>query len=161
MKEFNASAAGIKYVLEKKGWMDVPASGVSMYPLIKKGDICRFIALDPDHIRKGDIILFLTNEGRLVGHRYYRSFIRNRIIYHTFRGDTNAQFDSPVMTGQCIGKLTRIKKGTWVLNQDGMLAKGWGRLVLIFPAFPRFCKRFLSLKNRFKFLSKEHPHASN
>ncbi len=161
MHEHNFPVAGIQYVIDKKGWIEVPASGVSMYPLIQAGDICRFIPLNPDQIAKGDIILFLSNDGRLVGHRYHRSFIKERTLHHTFKGDTNFQYDSPVFTSQLIGRLVRINKRAWYLDPDGLLAKSWGRLIFAFPPLPRFCKRWLSWKNRFSASSKEHRHASN
>lgn len=161
MDKHHSMILGVKYMLEKNGQIDIPATGMSMYPFIQPGDVCGFVASDLDQIKKGDIILFLTENGHLVGHRYHQSFIKHQTLYHTFKGDANFQFDSPVLTAQCIGKLAWVKKRRFVIYLDGMIAKWWCRLVFTFPALPRLSKKYLALKNRFRLSNKEYPHASN
>lgn len=161
MKELYSPAFSIKAILERKGWIDIPAYGVSMYPFIKEGDICRFIPLDSSaSFKKGDIFLFQSEDGRLVGHRYIRSFMKDQVLYHSFKGDTNVQFDPPVLTSQLIGKLDRIKKRSWHVRTDGMTASGWGKLVFSFPFIPRLCKKILLYWNQFRAAVKEQSHGS-
>lgn len=110
MEERSLPFSGIKYLLQKQGWVDIPSSGVSMYPLIKEGDICRFIPLGSKELKKGDVVLFVSNQGQLIGHRYYENFVENGVLYYVCKGDTNISVDSPVLTSQLIGKLVCIKK---------------------------------------------------
>ena len=155
MEESNVSVAGIKYLLQKQGWVDIPSSGVSMYPLIQDGDICSFIPLgSKETLRKGEVILFVSHQGQLIGHRYYDTFVENDVIYYVCKGDTNISDDFPVTTSQLIGKLVCIKKKNFQLNAQGFIAQLWRGIVLIFPRLPRGCKKYLYLRTRLRVWSK-------
>ncbi|MGF9965382.1 S24/S26 family peptidase [Bacillus rhizoplanae] len=155
MEELSLQVSGIKYLLQKQGWVDLPSSGVSMYPLIKEGDICRFISLDCNEtLRKGEVVLFVSDQGQLIGHRYYYTFVENGVLYYVCKGDTNVSFDSPVTTSQLIGKLVYIKKKKFQRNAQGFIARLWGFIVLAFPILPRGCKKYLYLRTRLKIWSK-------
>ncbi|MFC3884799.1 hypothetical protein ACFOU2_15520 [Bacillus songklensis] len=151
MKEQQFPIASIKSLLKKKGWIEIPSSGVSMYPLIKQGDICRFIPLDSkSKLKKSEIILFVCEDGRLIGHRYYRTFVENGVSYYVFKGDTNVFPDPPVEGSQLIGKLVLIKKKKFRINPQGSFSQLWGSIVFAFPLVPRYCKKYLSLKSRLR-----------
>ena len=129
----------IKFLIEKRGWIDIPASGKSMYPLIKEGDICRFVPIDSkEKLTRNDIILFLADQGQLIGHRFSHQYIDKK-VYYIFKGDTNMLPDSPVEESQLIGKLTSIKKGHFRLVQTGMIARLWSVVCFTFPMLPRYC----------------------
>lgn len=154
-------ASNIKAILEKKGWIDIPAYGVSMLPLIREGDVCRFIPLSAaGSLQKGDIFLFQTEDGHLVGHRYCRSFVKEQVLYHSFKGDTNVQFDPPVLTDQLIGKLDVIKKRSWKLHAEGRFMKGWSKLVFAYPILPRLFKTYSYYWNRLFTFHKEQSNES-
>ncbi|MDQ0242582.1 signal peptidase [Bacillus fengqiuensis] len=151
MKEQYLPINSIKSLLEKKGWIDIPSSGVSMYPLIKQGDICRFVPLDSkSSLKKGEIILFACEDGRLIGHRYYGSFMEEGVSYYLFKGDTNVRPDPPVEKSRLIGKLAFIKKGKVNIRPDSMISQLWGTVVISLPALPRYCKRYMNFKSRLR-----------
>ncbi|RKD23154.1 hypothetical protein BEP19_13125 [Ammoniphilus oxalaticus] len=142
MSNVNPLGSSIKSILAKKGWVDIPASGVSMFPLIKEGDICRFVPLSAElDLKKGDVYLFQTEDGQLIGHRYYHSFLKNQILFHAFKGDSNVQFDPPLSPEQLIGKLISIKKKRSVLKTGGRVTRIWTRFILSFPTVPVYCKK--------------------
>jgi len=160
MQTPSLSITGLRYLLQKKGWIDIPSSGTSMYPLIKEGDICRFIPLSPaEKINMGDIILFLSDHERLIGHRYIKSFAEGESVYCIFKGDMNAHPDPPVERSRLIGRLALIKKRSFHLNPDGMLPRLWGALVLAIPGFPRKCRTYLALQDKVRRWGKERRHA--
>lgn len=149
-------ASNIKVILEKKGWVDIPARGVSMLPLIEEGDVCRFTPLSAaSSLQKGEIFLFQSEDGRIIGHRYFHSFVKEQNLYHIFKGDTNVQFDPPVLPDQVIGKLVVIKKRGLKLHTDGRLVKGWSRLILTLPLLPRLFKASFYYWNRVRVLNEE------
>jgi signal peptidase I len=130
----------IKQFLIQRGWIDIPANGTSMYPLIKEGNVCRFTPLDPaEPLKKGDIILYLSDHGQLIGHRYSHHYVEGDSRCYIFKGDTNALPDPPVKETQLIGKLTSIKKGIFRLNQTGVLARFWGAVCFALPMIPKYC----------------------
>ena len=150
MKERSLPVSGIKYLLQKQGWVDLPSVGVSMYPLIQEGDICRFIPLGSEEVRKGEVLLFVSNQGQLIGHRYFDNFVENGVLYYVCKGDTNFSVDYPVEKSQLIGKLAYIKKEKFQLNSKGFIARLWGGIVLTFPSLPRGCKKYLELRTRLR-----------
>jgi signal peptidase I len=152
--EENFLITNINRLIKKKGWIDIPSSGVSMYPLIKEGDVCRFIPIKSDNFfKKGEIILYISDEGQLVGHRYIQSIFEKSILYHVMKGDTNVFWDQPVENSQIIGKLEIIKKKKIHLRTQGIISKLWGSIVFALPALPRYCKHYLSLKRRLRIKS--------
>lgn len=130
--------------MDKKGWMDVPAEGMSMYPLIKEGDVCRFISLKEATVRKGDIILFQDSSGKLVAHRFLCIQFSGNVGMYLFKGDTNVGFDEPISDEQMIGKLVKISKGDVVLSLSHPIAKGWSKLILLFPVLSSFLQLILN-----------------
>jgi signal peptidase I len=147
MEQHNLPVINLKQLIKKRGWIDIPSSGDSMYPLIKEGDICRFQhILYPEKLKKGEIILFVTPEGNLVGHRCYRRLIKNGRLYIECKGDTNFIQDPLVEQSQLVGKLVQIKKRRMTLKSEGFLFQIWASIVYRMPALPRYCKRVFYFK---------------
>ena len=55
--------------LQRRGWIELPSFGMSMYPLIREGDVSRFESIQPEQLRVGDICLFVSVQGIMTGHR--------------------------------------------------------------------------------------------
>jgi signal peptidase I len=146
---------GIKTFLRSKGWFDLPSSGMSMYPLIQQGDVCRFIPIAAaDSLKKGDVLLYQSGDGRLIGHRYFRSFTRNNKRYYLLKGDTNDTCDPPITEQQLVGKLLYIKRRKHTINIESSFVKLWTFIVLSYPILPKYCKKVFTLKMRMSMKSR-------
>lgn len=130
----------LKRTIENQGWIELPSEGFSMYPFIRRGDVCRFGVFET--VSKGEILLFHTAEGRLVAHRYYKK----KEEHYFFKGDTNECMDSPVQKGQIIGKLISIKKKKMVVQMDRFFPKSYGFAVSSTHFTARFFRFFLRRK---------------
>lgn len=121
------------HVLKKYGSIELPASGNSMYPLIKDGDICKFTTCDPSKLTKGDIVLFLSCQGKLLAHRFYRVTTVNNLPYFIFKGDTNLATDTPITEEYILAKLKYIKRGKDILSINNLLYLFWGKIIQSLP----------------------------
>jgi len=134
-----------------------------MYPFIRAGNICRFAPVSIQHARFGDVLLFVSNSGRLVVHRYYGTLSNNGNTKYVFKGDANLHTDDPVSATQVLGKLMTIRKRWRLIRADALLARLWGRWLLCYPGLTRWIRRSLSFKAqlRNKLLPRSPAHAIN
>lgn len=137
----------IHKTIGKTGWIELPAEGTSMYPLIKTGDLCRFRACDPDTLKRADVALFYTESGKLVAHRFYYKQVSDQNIVFLFKGDTNLGFDEPICGEQIIGKLTVIKRGKKEINVGKPTSILWGQLIMTIPIMSDLLQRYLRRKS--------------
>lgn len=136
----NSIIAGIHYVMKKNRSISIVSRGFSMYPIIQEGDTCKFISLESNHtFSNKDILLYVSKEGTLVGHRYQKSYIIKGRRYFVLKGDTNALPDAPILQDMLIGRLTAINKKRFSLDPRGLIARFWGVLIIAFPFIPRYC----------------------
>ena len=137
----------IANVLIKYGTIDLPSTGTSMYPLIRQGDICSFRACDPFVLKRGDIVLFFTESGQLVAHRFYKLEFNNGKYSFFLKGDTNLGSDEPVTEHQIIGKLTLIKRKNKILSTTSLTVNLWSKLILLIPTFSHWLRAYLNRKD--------------
>lgn len=123
----------VKSILEKKGYIDIPSQGQSMYPVIGTGDVCRFIPFRENQVRLGDIILFVTQSGSLVGHRLCKIVTNGQELYYVCKGDSNLAMDSPIHPKQVLGRMVMIRKSMFRLQTDNLLMTVWGKLIVASP----------------------------
>ncbi|WP_372780553.1 signal peptidase I [Priestia aryabhattai] len=135
----------LKAVIEKKGYVDFPSVGFSMYPCIRQNDLCTFEKAPV--LKKGDIVLFHTRSGQLIAHRLIKTRHKNEQLHYIFKGDTNLCCDEPVMREQVIGKLTAIsRKNQKKVYMAAPFDYIWCWLMLFFPFSSRFLKRYINQK---------------
>jgi signal peptidase I len=135
----------LKVAIEKDGYLELPAHGNSMFPLIQRGDVCIFVPCSPGSLVKGDIVLFNTGEGQLIAHR----FIRKEANLYIFKGDTNLGYDLPAAPEQIIGKLTSIKKQRYDVSMQNTSVELWGKLIIVMPAMSGALRRYLNWKSHY------------
>lgn len=140
----------LRYSLKKNEWIDLPAYGNSMYPIIKEGNVCRFIICDPLTLQKGDIILFHALSGQLVAHRFIEKILLQDSLLYRIKGDTNLGFDQPIRQEQILGKLLYIKKGNTVLYAFHFSMYIWGEIILYLPFLSKILRKYLNFKNVLK-----------
>lgn len=139
-----ASLQLIAHVIKKRGWIELPAQGTSMYPFIQKGDICHFISTERVHIKKGDILLFHTPQGSLVAHRFCRYETSNQQLQFLCKGDSNLATDEAIAMDHLIGKMAWISRSGRIIHVKSLTAYVWGRAVLSFPVISRLLRLYLN-----------------
>jgi signal peptidase len=128
----------VKARLEREGMVDIPSSGISMFPVIRSGDLCRFVPLGGKMPKPGDILLFADREGRLIGHRLLRVEHGPSGTRYILKGDTNRLPDEAVEADRILGVLasiTRAPAGEKPRTADANSAprRWWGVLVRRLP----------------------------
>jgi signal peptidase I len=136
----------MKNKVQSEGFIDLPAYGNSMFPLIRKGDLCRFTLAEPSKLIKGDIVLFHSVTGQLVAHRLSdtKELDGNRVFI--LKGDTNLGFDQPIIEQQIIGVLTYIQKGDKKVHMKEISASLWGWLILSLPILSGWLRSYINMK---------------
>ena len=100
----------LKKLIEFNKYLEIPSQGFSMFPMIRQNDICTFEKFNVKKLSKGDILLFVSKDGGVTGHRYLRSIDLDGQVGFVCKGDTNLYPDEPVIESEVIGKLTMIMK---------------------------------------------------
>ncbi|MDD9266542.1 signal peptidase I [Paenibacillus sp. GCM10023248] len=136
----------IARVIRKQGWIELPARGTSMYPWIKKGDVCRFVDAEAANIRKGDILLYHTPYGSMVAHRFCRLETGKQDREHRYvcKGDSNLAADEPITRDQLLGKMVWTERNGRIIPATGLVAAIWGRTILAVPLFSLFVRMYLN-----------------
>ena len=139
----------LKEQIKKKGTISLPADGISMFPLIKANEVCRFTSFEIDEMNKGDIMLFHSHTGRLIAHRFYQKIrLEGKRELYVFKGDANRWYDEPVPPENLLGKLITIHKGNVQLEAKGMRVKYWGKAVIYIPFLSRAARGYAELAGR-------------
>jgi signal peptidase len=111
--------------MKRTGKIELPSVGISMYPLIKEGNVSTFRTVRREELEIGDICLFVTKEGALIGHRLYavkQDGAEERFI---FKGDTCFVPDDPVPFSSIIGRWSGVRRNSRFLPADHW----WSRLL--------------------------------
>jgi signal peptidase len=132
------------------GWMDLPSYSMSMYPFIKKGNICRFVAFELDKAKKGDILLYHSSSGQLVVHRFLQVQESDNQLQFVLKGDSNTHMDEPICSDQIIGKLVTIDNDKRKIYTSDYTAIFWGYLISTYPIFSKALRTYLYFKRRVK-----------
>ena len=86
------------------------ASGHSMYPAIKDGEIIKVEPVEPSQIKKGDIVLYRMKKG-VIAHRVVHIEKRNGgPPFFILRGDTLETCDGIVEPRQVIGRVISVER---------------------------------------------------
>ncbi|WP_409344369.1 signal peptidase I [Paenibacillus sp. MBLB4367] len=133
--------------LAKQGYLEIASVGDSMYPLIREGDMCRFEPVLLEAVRKGDVLLFATKAGHLVGHRFLKQYGERGECFYVCKGDTNKFPDEPIRPQQIIGRLTLIRTASRrLIRVDGLLPQMWGVLAIHIPQMWRMLRWVIAYK---------------
>ncbi|WHX41438.1 S24/S26 family peptidase [Mesobacillus sp. AQ2] len=139
----------LKVAIEKDGFLELPAHGNSMFPLIQRGDVCKFVPCSPGSFGKGEIILFHTDHGQLIAHRFIRSESNDGFQHYLFKGDTNLGYDFPATPEQLIGKLSSIKKNRHNLSVHSSSVELWAKLITTLPVLSGILRKYLNWKSHY------------
>jgi signal peptidase I len=81
------------------------ASGYSMFPFLRKGDLLTVEPVPMETIKRGDIVVFESEE-KWIAHRVIKIRSNTEGLEFLLRGDTNLQFDPVVNSGKYVGAVT-------------------------------------------------------
>ena len=100
-------------ILEKGISLHVKATGRSMSPYLKGGETLTIRKVQPESLKRGDLIFFKDQSGFPVLHRIVRIQHKGRgqYIFQT-KGDGTHTFDDPVLEDALIGKVCKIEPKT-------------------------------------------------
>jgi signal peptidase I len=136
----------LKSAIKKDGWLALPAYGNSMFPFIQQGNLCRFAPCEPSQLKKGDVILFYSQAGQLIAHRFVKINRKDNQKFFLLKGDTNLGFDQPIGEDRILGKLESIQKQYKKVTPDHFFAYIWGKVILTFPILSGILRKYLHRK---------------
>ena len=100
-------------ILEKGISLHVRVTGRSMSPYLRGGETLTIRKVQPESLKRGDLIFFRDQSGLPVLHRIVR-IKRKEGQEHVFqtKGDGTYDFDDPVPEDAIIGRVCRIERNT-------------------------------------------------
>jgi signal peptidase I len=128
-----------RQVLKQGYLLRFRASGRSMDPFIRNGDVIEIKPIDISKVRIGDVILYRTFCGTWVVHRAIEKHEAGGRITLVIKGDAAQGSDRQVCREQVLGKVVaieRAKKGTH--ERIGLDNARWKLLNLLFAVFSSF-----------------------
>jgi signal peptidase len=134
----------LKQSIKNNKWLELPAFGNSMFPFIQQGDHCRFVPLDCSSLTKGDILLYRSQEGQLIAHRFVEIQWKDGQRMFLLKGDTNLGFDQPIAEDRILGKLVTVRKKRVTIAPDHFIAAAWGKMILSFPIISEILRKYLN-----------------
>lgn len=132
--------------MERRGGIQLPSLGRSMYPFMVEGEQSSFEKLNHEEARIGEVYLFVTGAGSLVCHRLHDIHGEGSLKRYIFKGDTNIVPDEPVRKEQILGRFTgTYKRKGWIPADHWKLSiLTW--ITLNIPLWPKMVRRYLSLR---------------
>ncbi|WP_391563898.1 hypothetical protein [Paenibacillus cremeus] len=122
-----------------------------MAPLIRSGDICRFVPIEKlSDLRVGDIILFISNSGDLVGHRYIGTTTREGNVLYVCKGDFNRDSDPPIQADQIIGRMISIRGSKIEIHMSSFWMKIWGSMIVNIPVLSILIQYSIRVKRKLR-----------
>jgi signal peptidase len=114
------------------------ARGGSMRPFIRAGDILEIQPWSGETLRRGDVILYIYQDNRLMVHRIVRMAFENGSEVITTQGDAFLYPDDPVFPARVLGYVTAIEReGRHIQIDKGFLR----RMALFWLALSPYSQR--------------------
>lgn len=131
--------------LHRRGYVEIASEGYSMYPFIRPGDVCKFIPCDVTKLVAGDVVLYVSQSGRLVGHRLLHVIGIPLNMGIVLQGDTNVHSDGLISTDAVLGRLIEIRRGRRVIVTHLGIARVWTLLILKVPLMSKSVRKWLHI----------------
>lgn len=113
-----ARSALLADVLRRFGRVRVRATGNSMRPAIRPGDVLLIADCALGQIEPGDVVLF-TRDARLFAHRVVDRCAGSNGSSIVTRGDSNWHRDPAIGVDQLLGKVIAVQRGTTSSSPPG------------------------------------------
>ena len=125
-----------KEIIAQGRSVQIFASGYSMFPFLKKGDLLTVEPVSMETIKRGDIVVFEVEE-KWIAHRVIK--IRNKVEGFEFllRGDTRTAFDPLVNKENFLGVVSAFRRLNHQKKLNGPHRRLWTKIILIiFRIYP-------------------------
>lgn len=117
------------------------AEGSSMHPAIRNGDVlCVEPVSSDDHLHVGDIVLYLSGEGRPVVHRIIARVRKAGNLRLLIKGDNLFHVDEFIPWQRVEGKVTSVERGDSIVQ----LKSSWPEKLVVFRSWWRWVKGEMS-----------------
>lgn len=136
-------------VIKRTGRIELPSAGISMYPLIKEGNVSTFIAVRREELKIGDICLFVTIQGSLIGHRLHSVKLDGDQEWFIFKGDTCFEQDDPVPFTSIIGRWSGVRRNSRFLPSNHWKSRLLAVLTLHVPKWHKVIRWCAERKQRY------------
>jgi signal peptidase I len=118
-----------KVVLETGSSLRFEATGSSMHPAVRNGDLLLITALPPGELRTGDVVLARLASDRLLVHRIVQRQRRQGTESFLLKGDRSPAADGWLPAGAILGKVTHIQRGGASIALGGTVGRLFGYLL--------------------------------
>lgn len=108
----------IKDVLQQGGYVEMPITGTSMFPLLKSGRDAVIIKAESDY-SVGDIIFYRRNDGHFVLHR----IVGEANGEFTLCGDNQTDLETGITRDNIIAKVIEISRGEDIIDVNDRIYK--------------------------------------
>ena len=99
------------------------ASGRSMYPSIREGELITVGPVEASDVKLGDIVLYRSERG-LIAHRVVEIASRDARVFR-LRGDASLSDDQPVAAHQILGRVVEVQRNGRSVALASRGAKLW------------------------------------
>jgi signal peptidase len=120
-----------KEIISQGRSVQIVASGYSMFPFLRKGDILTINPAPMEQIKRGDIVVYELNE-KWIAHRVIQVNHNSEGFEFLLRGDTCAAFDPPVNKENFIGIVPEFQRLNYLKKLNGSLRRLWTKVILNF-----------------------------
>lgn len=100
------------------------ATGFSMDPTIRDGDVLTVEPVNLGEVRPGEILLYRTARG-VIAHRLVRREAVGTQLLFLLRGDASGTCDPPVSYGDVLGRVVASRRRRRSRNLTGPWARRW------------------------------------
>ena len=132
-----------KEIIRQGRSVQIFASGYSMFPFLRKGDLLTVEPVPMETIKRGDIVVFEIGE-KWIAHRVIRvSRVKNRIEL-SLRGDSCVAYDPVVNEENYIGAVIKFQRRNSIRNLDSTKLNFWKKNITGFGLLynlPIYCAR--------------------
>lgn len=111
--------------------VQIVASGYSMFPFLRKGDLLTVEPVSMETIKRGDIMVFEMRE-KWIAHRVIKIRNKHEGLEFLLRGDTRLAFDPLVNKENFVGAVTKFHRLNHQKKLNGLRRRLWTKVILNF-----------------------------
>lgn len=140
MIDRNEWAGIVAKIIRNRGSIDVTCYGITMFPLLREGNITTVVRVREEDLHIGDVCLFENAEGHMLMFRIIAIDNKQKPAAYIFRGDTCDQAEQPVPFSRIMGKLKVVHRDGRVIRVHHWEVRLLEAAALQIPYWSRFSR---------------------